>query len=62
MSEKTQNQSQDNRGTMQRDKDAKTAFKNTNGSYGEKARASARAFASGNKWAEENARAVGNCQ
>lgn len=55
-------QSQVNRGAMQRDKDAKTAFKNTNGSYSEKARASSRAFASGNKWAEENACAVGNCQ
>jgi hypothetical protein len=49
-----------NKKTLKRDEAAKSAFRHTSGSYGDRARASVRTFASGNRWAEENARAVGN--
>ena len=47
-------------GLAARSEASKKAFASTAGCYGDRARASARAFASGNRWAEENARAVGN--
>jgi len=43
------------RNLQQRDKDAKKVYRETRNQ-----RAAVRAYASGNKWAEENARAVGN--
>ena len=48
------------KGLAQRDKDAKEAFKSTQGNYHTKAKASVRAYCGGNKWAQENAKAVGN--
>ena len=53
-------ENKDATGTLERDRAAKKAFTDTRGSYGNKSRASVRAFALGNRWAEENARAVGN--
>jgi hypothetical protein len=58
--ENKKDKKQENIGTLKRDEAAKSAFRHTSGSYGDRARASARAFASGNRWAEENARAVGH--